>query len=54
MGDLTRNLSWHEVLRYSGAATKEEMEPGMVKVVMEEYLLQELLILTLVILLVTK
>ena len=36
MGDLTRNLSWREVLRYSGASSKEEMEPGMVKVVLEE------------------
>ena len=36
MGDLTRNLCWRVVLRYSGAATKEEMEPGMLKVVLEE------------------
>jgi uncharacterized protein YcbK (DUF882 family) len=35
MGDLTRNLSWHEVLRYSGAAYKDEMPPELAKTMVE-------------------
>jgi uncharacterized protein YcbK (DUF882 family) len=35
MGDLTKNLSWHEVLRYSGVSSKDEMPPELVKTMIE-------------------